>query len=304
MPEKNLTGFSVRPGNVEDLPLAKEICADIYGGNDYIPYVWDEWNANPQNRPFIVESDEGAAGLYILRLDFAGASTGWLQGVRVKAAFRNQGVGRFIMEQAANQSRELGLHTLQFATARDNYAMHRLAGLFGFWHVGNFLNFNFERSKLPPHSNILESRLVTTSEFDEAYRLILDSDEYRLGHGIYCVAWNWKHLSMDVFRKHLERREVYCLVGALKVLAILRRTEDGESWLAFLAGEKSARVPLLLELARRVSKNIAPGEPFQYTAQVVQTPANETLLQQAGFKPDGHEPGLLLYELDLEEPAP
>ena len=112
MPEKKLTGFNVRPGNVEDLSLVKEICADVNGGNDYIPYLWDEWNANPQNRAFIVESDEGAAGLYWLRLDFAGAETGWLQGVRVKAAFRGRGVGRFIMEQAISQSRKLSLHTL------------------------------------------------------------------------------------------------------------------------------------------------------------------------------------------------
>src|SRR5690349_20472958 len=99
MLEKNLTGFSVRPGDAGDLRLVKDICADIYGGHDYIPEVWEEWLATTNNRAFIVESAEGATGVYFLRLDLAGASTGWLQGVRVKAAFRNQGLGRFIFEQ-------------------------------------------------------------------------------------------------------------------------------------------------------------------------------------------------------------
>lgn len=297
-----MTGFSVRRGHVEDLPLVKEICADVESGHDYIPQVWEEWLALPQNRGFIVESGEGAAGVYFLRLDFAGSSTGWLQGVRVRAAFRNRGIGRFLLEQAIVQSRDLGLHRLQYVTARENRPMHRLAGLFGFWHVGNFLNYNFEKQEPPARGNGVESRLVTTSEFDEAYRLTLESEEFRLTHGIYCNGWNWKLLNVDVFRQHLERREVYSLVGALKTLAILRRDEGGEYWLSFVAGEQGLRLPLLLELARRVAKNTVPDQDFSFVAQVAQTPANEVLLQQAGFGPDGHEPVMFLYELNLQTP--
>ncbi len=300
MPEKNLTGFSVREGSAKDLPLVKEICADVYGGNDYIPGAWEEWLAHPNNKGFIVEVNGQAAGVYFLRVGWTGANIAWLQGVRVKTFFRKRGLGRYILEQAIRQSRELNMHSLQYVTAQDNQPMHRLAGLLGFWHVGNFLNYNFERYDIPPRGSAIESRLVTTSEFDEAYRLILGSDEYRLGHGIYCNAWHWKVLNLDVFRQHLERREVYCLVGALKVLAILCRAEDGGHWLAFLAGEQASRLPLLLELARRVAKNVLPGNEFQFAAQVVQTPANKELLQQAGFKPDGHEPVMSLYELNLQ----
>lgn len=296
----NITGFSVRQGSAEDLPLVKDICADVYSGDDYIPWAWEKWLTNPKNKGFIVELDGKAAGLYILRLDWCGPNIAWLQGVRVKSAFRKRGVGRYILEQAIRQSRELNLHNLQYATAHDNYPMHRLAGLLGFWHVGNFLNYNFERPELSPRGSSIESRLVTTSEFDEAYRLVLESEEYRLGHGIYCNAWNWKVLNLDIFRQHLERREVYCLTGALKVLAILRRREDGEYWLAFLAGETASRLPLLLEMVRRVSKNVLPGQNFPFVAQLVHTPANEKLLQQAGFKPDSHEPVMSLYEVNLQ----
>ena len=300
MPEKSLFGLSVRLGCAEDLDLVKEICADVYGGNDYIPGAWEEWLAHPNNKGFIVEVDGQAAGVYFLRLGWVGSNRAWLQGVRVKTSFRKLGVARYILEQAIRQSRELNLHSLQYATSRDNHAMHRLAGLLGFWHAGNFLNYNLKPYDIPPRGNALASRLVTTSEFDESYRLILESEEYGLGHGIYCNAWKWKALDLDVFRQHLERLEVYCLVGALKVLAILRRTEEGEYWLAFLAGEPASRLPLLLELARRVSKNSLPGQSLQFTAQTIQTQANEALLQQAGFNPDSHEPVMSLYELTLQ----
>src|SRR6185312_16909544 len=101
----------------------------------------------------------------------------------------------------------------------------------------------------PSRGNVLASRLVTTSEFDEAYRILLESPEFQLGHGIYCNCWTWKPLDMDTFRQHLERREVYCLTGALKVLAIMARPESESYWIAFLAGEASAKLPLLQELA-------------------------------------------------------
>jgi GNAT superfamily N-acetyltransferase len=300
MPDKILSRLSLRPGIAADLPLVKQICAGVYGGNDYIPDLWEEWIALPQNQPFIVEMDGQPAGLYVLRLGVARSNTGWLQGVRVATPFRKQGIARFILAQAIRQSRELGLNYLQFATAQTNLPMHRLAGLYNFYLVGNFLNFNFDRSKVSTHGSALASRLVTTSEFDEAYRLLLDSAEYRLGQGIYCNAWNWKPLDLDAFRQHLELREVYCLTGALKVLAIMHRAESDSYWIAFLAGDMTARLALLQELTGRVIKKMLPGQSFEFTAQLIQTPNNEALLKQAGFEPDEHEPVISLYELNLQ----
>jgi GNAT superfamily N-acetyltransferase len=300
MPDNILARLSIRQGIAADLPLVKQICADVYGGNDYIPELWEEWTAIPQNRPFIVEMDGQPAGLYFLRLGVARSNTGWIQGVRVAASFRKHGIARFILEQAIRQSRELGLGYLQYATAQDNLPMHRLAGLYNFHQIGNFLNFNFKSGKTLAHGSALASRLVTTSEFDEAYRLLLESAEYRLGHGIYCNAWNWKPLDLDTFRQHLERREVYCLTGALKVLAIMHRAENDSYWIAFLAGELTARLALLQELAGRVTKRMVPDQNFEFTAQLIQTPNNEAILKQAGFEPDEYEPVISLYELNLE----
>ncbi len=304
MPDKKQPSFSVRQGCATDLPVVAQICSDVYGGSDYIPEMWEEWTASPQNKGFIVEMDGQSVGLYLLRLNVAGSDTGWIQGVRVATAFKKQGVARFILEHAIRQSRELSLNFIQYATAQDNLPMHRLAGLYGFWHVGNFLNYNYVRGQVSPHGNARASRLVTTSEFDEAYRLLLESPEHQLGHGIYCNTWNWKPLNMDTFRQHLERREVYCLTGALKVLAILCRAENDSHWIAFLAGDTASKLPLLHELARKVTKNILPDQQFEFTAQLIQTPANEALLKQAGFEPDNHEPIMSLYELNLHTDRP
>ena len=300
MLENQPVTFSARPGSPADLAEVTEICQAVFGGDDYIPHVWEKWTADPRNLGFIVELNGQPAGVFFLRQEIAGPTTGWLQGVRVAPPFRKQGAARFILEQAIQKSRELGLEVVRYATARDNLPMHRLAGLYGFWHVGNFLMYNYEIKDEPPRANPLASRLVTTSEFDEAYRLILESPEHQLGHGIYCNVWNWKPLDMDTFRQHLERREVYCLTGALKVLAIMARPESDSYWISFLAGEASAKLPLLQELVRKVSKSVVPDQPLEFVAQLIQTPTNEALLAQAGFEPEKHEPVLALYELKLQ----
>jgi GNAT superfamily N-acetyltransferase len=299
MPDKILPRLSIRQGITADFPLVKQICADVNGGNDYIPEVWEEWINNPQNLAFIVEMDRQPAGLYFLRLGVAGLTTGWLQGVRVSSAFRKQGLAGYILEEAIRQSRELGMCYLQYVTAQENRPMHRLAEINGFWPVGNFLIYTYQRVNETLRSS-MACRLVTTSEFDEAYRMLLDSAEHQLAHGIYCNTWGWKPLSIDTFRQHLERREVYTLTGALKVLAIMHRAEDNSYWISFLAGNTASRLHLLSELTRKVTKNVPAGQPLELMAQLVQSPANEKILTQAGFEPDNPEPVMTLYELKLD----
>lgn len=303
MIENQPATFSVRQGSPADLAVVTEICQGIHGGHDYIPYMWEKWTADPRNMGFIVELNGQPAGVFFLRLEIAGLNVGWLQGVRVAASFRKQGVARFILEQFIQKSRELGLEVARYTTAQDNLPMHRLAGLYGFWQVSNFLNYNFATNTEPPRGNVLTSRLVTTSEFDEAYRLILESAEHQQGHGIYCNVWNWKLLDMDTFRLHLERREVYCLTGALKVLAIMARPESDSYWISFLAGEPTFKLTLLQELVRKVTKSMLPDQPLEFTAQLIQTPANKALLVETGFAPDKLEPVMVLYELKLHPTA-
>jgi hypothetical protein len=79
----------------------------------------------------------------------------------------------------------------------------------------------------------------------------------------------------------------------------MHRAENGSYWIAFLAGELTARLALLQDLAGRVTKRMVPDQNFEFTAQLIQTPNNEAILKQAGVEPDKHEPVISLYESNL-----
>ncbi len=80
----------------------------------------------------------------------------------------------------------------------------------------------------------------------------------------------------------------------------MHRADSDSYWIAFLAGEMGASLSLLQDLTVRVTKRISSDQNFEFTAQLIQTPNNETLLKQTGFEPDKHEPVMSLYELDLQ----
>ncbi len=297
MANSTLSGLQVRRGQPEDIEAVNTICADVWGGSDYVPSIWLEWIAQPNNQFYLFELEGQPAALYCLRLGLAEPGSSWIQAVRVATSFKGRGLAAAIIEHAITTSRELGFHVLRYTTAHTNTPMHRLADRYGFRHIGNFLSYHF-KGLLPPKPSGLTSRLVTTAEFDGAYGLVTASAEYRATEGFYCDNWLWRPLDIENLRGHIERREVFTLNGALRALAILTKDEEGFFWLPFLAGEPQARTALLTAMLHKVSC-LSPQEQVELAVLLPQTPVIESLLTKAGFAPDGHEPIMFLYELML-----
>ena len=300
MTDQKLTRWHFRPSGLADLPLVQEVCASIAGEQgDYVPYSWPEWAADDRNQLFLVEAEGRPAGLYCLRIGLAGPGSGWIQGVRVAAAFQRQGLAAEIVRHAVKTSRQQGLTVLRYATNEANTPMHRIAARFNFRHVGSYLSQIGQRKNLSPVTTGLSYRLVTTSEFDGAYYQIVNSAEYRATDGFYCDGWWWKPLSIENLRQHIERREVFSLTGALKTLAIFTRYDEDSYWLSFLTGEQAASQQLLAHLVKKGLAYTPPDHDHIMTALLPDTNFSRTLLEQAHFVPDAEEPVFWLYQLPL-----
>ena len=298
MPDKSLSTLKVRPGHATDLPLVKEICADVWGGRDYIPYVWNEWAEDPQIQLFLIELEGQPAAIYCLRLGFAGPDSSWVQGVRVATRFKKRGLAAAIIEHAIATSRELNLKAVRYSTADHNTPMHRLADRYGFHLTGKYLGAHLTKITSVETAQVYQT--VSLPELDYAYKLILDSDEYRATEGFYCNAWWWRPLSREVLQEHIEKAEVFKPEGALTALAIVTEGEDEASyWLSFLAGEPAQQEALLTGIIARLAGQTTPGQKFIIDALLPKTPWNETLLQKTGFTTYEDEPVMRLYELVL-----
>jgi RimJ/RimL family protein N-acetyltransferase len=298
MPDTTLATLKIRPGRAEDLPLVKDICADVGGGRDYVPYVWNEWAADPQSQLYLFELEGQPAAIYCLRLGFAGPDSSWVQGVRVATAFQKRGLAAAIIEHAIVTTQNLKLNVVRYSTAEYNTPMHRLAERYGFHLTGKYMGALLTKS--PTVEANLAYRPVSITELDEAYRMITASDEYQASEGFYCVAWCWRPLSREVLREHIEKGQVLKPEGVFTALAIVSEGEDEASyWLSFLAGEPADQEALLTGIITRLAGQATPGQKFIIDALLPQTTWIETLLQKTGFTSYEDDPVMCLYELVL-----
>ena len=289
----------VRRGDAADEPLVKTICADLSGGYDYIPQVWKEWVADPQNQAYIFEVGGEAAALYFLRLGIAAPKASWIQGVRVATAFKRRGLAAALIQQAEETSRQQGYEVLRYATAQQNAPMHRLANHYGFRHTGNFMNYHYELKPSVSERAAPALRQSGLSELEAAYTLITNSAEYQATESFYALAWLWKPLTRELLAQHIQRGEVFSLADGLEALAIVAKEpeiEEQHYWLAFIAGQEAA---LQLLLPSLLSQLIWSQAGATIEALIPQTQSSEKLLLENGFIPDEEEAVMWLYEKPL-----
>ncbi len=298
-----LNNLNIRAGSAADIAAVREICAEVWGGTDYVPEVWPEWIADPKHQVYVFELDERPVAFYYLERDGSGPGTVWIGGVRVWSAYRGRGLAAAILEHAIATSRAQGFQFARYMTAQQNTPMHRLAERFGFRLVNQYLGGNYgggqsiEQPVDQPVDPIAFIQNVTLNEMDAAYRLITASAEYKASEGLYTLYWHAKPLTAEALREHIEQGEVWKLAGPLEALAIADR--DYSLWLGFLVGSPASQLTLVSGLTALIDRQAPTAEKIELETMLVNTPQNETLLQKTGFTPYEDEPVMCLYEFKL-----
>lgn len=82
--------------------------------------AFDAIDADPNNELLVAEHDGRIAGVlqltFIPYLTYQGGWRALIEGVRVSAAMRGQGVGRALVEEAVTRARAKGCHLVQLTT--------------------------------------------------------------------------------------------------------------------------------------------------------------------------------------------
>lgn len=86
----------IRPTLPADKPAVLEFCKRIWGGHDYIPSVWDEWQLDPKGTLFTAEYAGQAVG--IARAVHVAEGQWWFEGFRVDPAYQGQHIGTQLHE--------------------------------------------------------------------------------------------------------------------------------------------------------------------------------------------------------------
>jgi len=120
---------------VEDIPAIKDISKDIWDGDDYIPYVIDEWLQDKNSMNYGTFKDENKTKLIGFgRVKIFNNDLAWLEGGRIKASYQGKGIGKLQLGYAVEYASKIGVKVAQYDTASDNFASISLAKYYGFKH--------------------------------------------------------------------------------------------------------------------------------------------------------------------------
>ncbi len=170
----------IRPATPSDRPALESIAAQTWDGNDYLPYLLDEWLADTDGQLYVaVDSLDRAVG--VSKLTRFGAGEWWLEGIRVDPAHRGKGIARALhqygLQLAEARHRASGERegTIRLCTDIGNQAVHHLSESLGFSLIAQF--WRYGANPLPNFPSAAAFRPMTPTDLP-AVRAFLDSSPH------------------------------------------------------------------------------------------------------------------------------
>ena len=241
----------VREARAADKEPLMTFVEKIWGGQDYIPSVWDDWLRDRRGKIFVVEVDGKLAGMNHVR--FIRNGTGWLEGVRIRPRFRGRGLASLLGRRAMEYASEFGINRFRLTSSTRNKAAYRQVMKMGFSEVTRFEVLSpGPKSKLRPQVGVTR---LSTAEAGRTLNLIRGSEEYKDSKGVYWDAFVAQPLNRSALSELLKKRYVYSASDRMgrRAIAICGEVKEGrERWqqISFTCGELGSCQKLVSHLLR------------------------------------------------------
>jgi GNAT superfamily N-acetyltransferase len=285
----------IRPALPLDREAVLEFCKFIWDGHDYIPYVWDDWLADPDGEMFVAEYAGKAVGLG--RLTLLAPGQWWLEGLRVDPAYQGRKIGSLMNDYINALWLERGEGVVRLLTSSQRVQVHHLCERQGFVRVGERAFHTAE--PLAAQTSELPWMPVAESEIPEAVRFALEGETRSMTSPFVDVGWRFATPTDELFREFMGRAETRIYWWRGRDGLLLAREDDWDegrfllvSLVACLNRDLTA---LLLDL-----RALAARDGFHavgWNANLVQ-PLADTLAE-AGFSREDDHSGYL-----FERPHP
>ncbi len=300
--------FTFRPMEPSDEPAVVSMSSRIWDGDDYLPFVFDDWVADREGVFEAVLENGKLVGCG--KLSFLTPTDAWLEGVRKDPASGVKGVsaavGRRFLSLLAGRS---GITSVRFSTYVENAASISVNERLGFRRILALSNkvWDGTQGAVPsaaPQAD--EVRLLTDRE--AAGRFVDDSGWFRATGNFMVEGWRaYPYSPALFFERYVDRGACRAVVHGDKVRGLgvwVRDTRlphhhcklvllDGEDDQArdALWGDLVASLPRGRETRRRVEVMLPP------------VPRLKAWFEARGFASWQHEDDFLVYDLPLGELA-
>ncbi len=243
----------------DKIPLM-EFIKDVWGGHDYIPYVWDDWIRDRSAKMFVLEADGKPVGLNRIRFPEDGSA--WFEGVRVHPDYRGHGLATMLGENGMEVAARRGARTFRLTSNSRNKQAHRQIARMRFKEVARFSIYDLSKRAKLRHR--IELDPVGPGQLRTATRAIHRTKEFRLASGVMWDVFSAASLTSDVIASQVRQRSLYLHHGAV---AILRPGKEGkQTWkqISFVGGDPGAAAELVTQLLLRDGR---ADWRFAYVAQ-------------------------------------
>ncbi len=282
-----------RPARAEDTPDVLALSSLIWEGEDYIPYVWQDWLKDRTGLLLVAEHKGTLVGFG--KLTCLSAEDWWMEGLRVHPNYERRGVATQLHRSLLAYWEEVGAGAVRLATASKRLAVHRLCQQSGFIKAGEFSFFAAPSTPISATGAASRPfRAVLAEEAETALEVLLQSPTLAFSHGLIDLFWRWAPPRLSFMISMIEKGEAFWWLEGQGLLAFQVDTDDEGNPGGYLKFAACAleRLPAMLGDYRALSAEVGCLKAG-WLAPL--HPELQALLSQADLKRDWDE-SMYLFE--------
>jgi ribosomal protein S18 acetylase RimI-like enzyme len=295
--------FKLRSARDEDAERILEISSRIWEGEDYIPYVLEEW-LRDKNSELCVAELEGNVISFARYLRLVPGYI-WLEGLRTHPDFQGRGAARAITHYLIEKAVSEGALRVGLSVYSGNTASLRLAESMGFKRRASFVYLEGKFEDLPEleiSQEVPLSRPLKASDL-EACDFLFSSKFLLAAKGYLPLGWRFYPFFMNPETALSRMKLALQIRDEGGISALLLSSEYSQPYggfsLDFLEGSEREMLSLLAQ-AKALAKGRKTVEAFVPKSETGEAPLL-SLLKQLPLKSwSNFQEDIFVYELILE----
>jgi GNAT superfamily N-acetyltransferase len=265
-----------RPALPMDTPQVLELARHIWDGHDYIPFVWEEWLADPAGLLVVAELGRQIVGLG--KLTFLSPGQWWLEGLRVHPEFEGRGFASHINDYLLECWMRHGGGHIRLITSSKRVKVHSMCAHRGFAKIGEYSVYG-----APAIAETVDSFTpISLDEAPQALEFIRRSPALPLLNGLMDRGWRWEQPSLIGLQSSVRRGQAWWWQGKRGLLTFWEDEDNGKKYpaLQLVACPVEAMAECLLDYRRLAASQGYADARWTVPYHLELLP----ILEEAGFK--------------------
>jgi GNAT superfamily N-acetyltransferase len=185
MSETQRINVLCRPARASDTSDVMALTKTIWDGDDYVPFVWQDWLADRLGLLAVAEWQGRVVGLG--KLTCITPENWWLEGLRTDPQFEGRGVASQLFEHLVKTWLVGSEGTLRLTTHYENYPIHHLSERHGFAFLDEYAPFRADPLQDAPPTFLP----ISPDELGKVLQALRQSPSMVPLHQLIDLGWKW-----------------------------------------------------------------------------------------------------------------